>query len=69
MSKPTEKLWELEAHSRAKHVILRMYLHAWLPVMSSLVARRASDGRAAGSCSWTASRGQAATPAASPARR
>jgi len=25
--------WELEPHTRAKHDILRRYLHAWLPIM------------------------------------
>ncbi|MGH3950806.1 MAG: three-Cys-motif partner protein TcmP [Pseudonocardiaceae bacterium] len=45
MSRPKATLWELEPHSRAKHVILRNYLHAWLPIMSSLVGHRAIDGR------------------------
>lgn len=34
MPKPDDTLWELEQHSRAKHVILRTYLDAWLPIMS-----------------------------------
>lgn len=33
MSQPKEKLWELEAHTQAKHIILRNYLRAWFPIM------------------------------------
>jgi three-Cys-motif partner protein len=28
-------LWKIEAHTRVKHLILRRYLEAWLPVMAS----------------------------------
>ena len=27
----TETIWELEPHTKAKHIILRKYLNAWLP--------------------------------------
>lgn len=30
-----ETIWEIEEHTRAKHRILRGYLEAWLPIMSS----------------------------------
>lgn len=45
MAKPRETLWEMEAHTAAKHTILRRYLQAWIPIMSRLVGRWASDGR------------------------
>lgn len=32
---PEETVWELEAHTAAKHRILRFYLDAWLPIMGS----------------------------------
>ena len=35
----------MEPHTQAKHTILRHYLQAWLPIMSSLTAKWASDGR------------------------
>jgi three-Cys-motif partner protein len=35
----------MEPHTRAKHVVLRRYLQAWLPVMSALVARQSIDQR------------------------
>lgn len=31
----TDKLWEIEPHTRAKHIILRKYLDAWLPIMTN----------------------------------
>jgi three-Cys-motif partner protein len=34
MSKPTDKLWPMDAHTRGKHIVLRSYLDAWLPIMS-----------------------------------
>lgn len=34
MAAPKTTIWELEAHTRAKHEILRMYLHAWMPILS-----------------------------------
>jgi three-Cys-motif partner protein len=33
MSVPTETLWEIELHTKAKHEILRRYLGAWFGIM------------------------------------
>jgi three-Cys-motif partner protein len=33
MAKPTETVWRIEEHTKAKHRILRGYLDAWLPIM------------------------------------
>lgn len=30
---PKEKLWPLEPHTRGKHIVLKAYLDAWLPVL------------------------------------
>lgn len=35
MSNLSETLWHLEPHTKAKHEILRRYLQAWFPIMSS----------------------------------
>jgi three-Cys-motif partner protein len=35
MAKPTETVWQIEEHTKAKHRILRGYLDAWLPIMSA----------------------------------
>jgi three-Cys-motif partner protein len=35
VSGPKTTLWEIEPHTRAKHLILQRYLHAWLPIISS----------------------------------
>ena len=35
MAKPTETVWRIEEHTKAKHRILRGYLDAWLPIMSA----------------------------------
>jgi three-Cys-motif partner protein len=32
---PDETIWEIEPHTLAKHEILRRYLEAWFPIMSS----------------------------------
>src|SRR5690349_18249206 len=32
---PPELLWELKPHTKAKHLILKVYLQAWLPIMGS----------------------------------
>ena len=45
MAKPKTILWDLEPHTLAKHRILRKYLDGWVPIMSSLVARWALNGR------------------------
>ena len=33
MPAPTTTTWDLEAHSRAKHEILKRYLQAWVPIL------------------------------------
>jgi three-Cys-motif partner protein len=46
MSKPIDTLWGMEPHTRSKHVVLRSYLDAWLPIMShSARLRGAGNGR------------------------
>ena len=35
MSGPKTTVWTIEPHTRAKHLILQRYLHAWLPIISS----------------------------------
>jgi len=34
MSKITSTIWPIEPHTEAKHIILRKYLDAWLPIIS-----------------------------------
>lgn len=34
MAKITSTIWKLDPHTEAKHIILRKYLNAWLPIMS-----------------------------------
>lgn len=52
---PRDTLWELERHSKGKHTILRRYVQAWLPILSStnrrvvLVDAFAGPGRYLGS--------------------
>jgi three-Cys-motif partner protein len=41
MAKPLETVWEMEAHTQAKHDILSGYLSAWLPIMSKYNERLA----------------------------
>ncbi len=36
---PTSTLWHLEPHTQGKHLVLRKYLDAWLPIMSSWSGR------------------------------
>jgi three-Cys-motif partner protein len=36
---PKKTVWKLERHSEAKHYLLRRYLQAWLPIMSSFKER------------------------------
>jgi three-Cys-motif partner protein len=36
---PTETLWELDPHTLGKHLVLRAYLDAWLPILSSKNSR------------------------------
>jgi hypothetical protein len=35
MTVPNETVWALDAHTAAKHEILRRYLEAWFPILSS----------------------------------
>ncbi len=35
MAKPTDTVWAIEPHTKAKHSILRGHLDAWLPIMST----------------------------------
>jgi len=35
MSTPTETVWALEEHSLGKHIVLRRYLKAWLPILGT----------------------------------
>lgn len=39
MAKPKNTVWDLDPHTRAKHVILRKYLDAWLPIISRYKGR------------------------------
>jgi three-Cys-motif partner protein len=34
MAAPKSTVWALEPHTRAKHAILRRYLHAWTPILT-----------------------------------
>ena len=34
-SSAPDKLWDLKPHTRTKHLILKLYLQAWLPIMAS----------------------------------
>lgn len=36
---PKQTVWKLDSHSEAKHYLLRRYLQAWLPIMSSWQSR------------------------------
>jgi len=35
MAVPTDTIWERDAHTAAKHTLLRRYLSAWFPIMAS----------------------------------
>lgn len=35
MAAPKETLWPLEPHTKGKHLVLRSYLNAWLPILGS----------------------------------
>lgn len=39
MSGPNATIWSIDPHTRAKHAILRRYLHAWLPIISASGSR------------------------------
>jgi three-Cys-motif partner protein len=36
---PTDTVWDLDPHTRGKHLVLRNYLNAWFPILSSLRQR------------------------------
>lgn len=45
MTKPTDTYWAIDAHTLAKHRILREYLQAWLPIVGTRFPRiRLVDG-------------------------
>jgi three-Cys-motif partner protein len=35
MAAPKEVLWEMDPHTKGKHLVLRSYLDAWLPILGS----------------------------------
>ena len=35
MSPPKEKIWAIDGHTKGKHLVLRAYLNAWLPILGS----------------------------------
>ncbi len=39
MSAPRETVWEFGEHSRGKHLVLRTYLKAWLPILGQTQGR------------------------------
>lgn len=39
MTTPKQKLWPLEPHTRGKHLVLKNYLDAWFPIMSTYNGR------------------------------
>ncbi len=39
MGKKLDTVWEIDPHTLAKHVILRRYLEAWLPIMTRWTGR------------------------------
>ena len=39
MTKPSETLWKIEPHTKAKHEILRRYLGAWFAILGSKIPR------------------------------
>jgi len=45
MAKPSDTLWAMEPHTRGKHMVLRSYLDAWLPIMSHGARFRSAMGR------------------------
>lgn len=44
MPKPTDTLWPMDPHTRGKHIVLRRYLEAWLPILSYSARVRATFG-------------------------
>jgi three-Cys-motif partner protein len=39
VAKKLDTIWEIDRHTLAKHAILRRYLEAWLPIMTSWSGR------------------------------
>jgi three-Cys-motif partner protein len=39
MAVPKDTIWPIDPHTAAKHVILRAYLNAWLPMISAYNGR------------------------------
>src|SRR2546425_7543157 len=35
MALPKDTIWSIDAHTRAKHEILRRYLQAWFPILAT----------------------------------
>lgn len=33
------KLWDMEPHTHGKHIVLRAYLNAWLPILGMTQGR------------------------------
>ncbi|HEY7962438.1 MAG TPA: three-Cys-motif partner protein TcmP [Solirubrobacteraceae bacterium] len=44
MAKPSDTLWPMEPHTKGKHIVLRSYLDAWLPIMSHGARYRSAMG-------------------------
>jgi len=44
MTKPSDTLWPMEPHTKGKHIVLRSYLDAWLPIMSHGARHRSAMG-------------------------
>ncbi|HEV3046056.1 MAG TPA: three-Cys-motif partner protein TcmP [Solirubrobacteraceae bacterium] len=45
MAKPDDTLWAMEPHTKGKHIVLRSYLDAWLPIMSHGARFRSAMGK------------------------
>jgi three-Cys-motif partner protein len=45
MTKPNDTLWAMEPHTKGKHIVLRSYLDAWLPIMSHGARFRSAMGK------------------------
>ena|SRR5438094_3570688 len=39
MASPKKTLWPLEPHTRGKHLVLKFYLDAWLPILGTRSGR------------------------------
>ena len=44
MAKPTDTLWAMDPHTGGKHIVLRRYLEAWLPILSYSARQRSALG-------------------------